>query len=148
MGFLRNTWQLFAVNARYEYIGFPVQPAQLHGLRAAEARGVTVAVASITYDSLVRVKEIDPTMPTMFDMTLAYGHITDLEHVDYFSVDDFFVTQRLVDEVRGAGKVIYAWTVNDSANMSHLIGYGIDGLVTDNVAEAQELYEIERLDAA
>lgn len=107
-----------------------------------------VAVASIAYDSLVRVKEIDPTMPTMFDMTLAYGHITDLEHVDYFSVDDFFVTQRLVDEVRGAGKVIYAWTVNDSANMSRLIGYRIDGLVTDNVAEAQELYEIERLDAA
>ena len=52
-------------------------------------------------------------MPTMYDMTLAYGSISSIEHVDYFSVDDFFVTQELVDEVQGAGKIIYAWTVND-----------------------------------
>ena len=43
-------------------------------------------------------------MPTMYDMTLAYGSISSIEHVDYFSVDDFFVTQELVDEVQGAGK--------------------------------------------
>lgn len=100
-----------------------------------------VAVASISYESLAKVKEIDPSMPTMYDMTLAYGSISSIEHVDYFSVDDFFVTQELVDEVQGAGKIIYAWTVNDPANMSRLIDYGIDGLVTDDIAQARELYE-------
>ena len=48
--------------------------------------------------------------------------------------------QELVDEVQGAGKIIYAWTVNDPpANMSRLIDYGIDGLVTDDIAQAREL---------
>ena len=100
-----------------------------------------VAVASISYESLAKVKEIDPSMPTMYDMT--FGLRLHLEHraCRYFSVDDFFVTQELVDEVQGAGKIIYAWTVNDPANMSRLIDYGIDGLVTDDIAQARELYE-------
>ena len=37
-----------------------------------------VAVASISYESLAKVKEIDPSMPTMYDMTLAYGSISSI----------------------------------------------------------------------
>lgn len=98
-----------------------------------------VAIASISYDSLVRVKEADPTMPTLFNMTIAYGRISDIECIDYFSVDDFFVTPDLVDDVHRAGKTIYAWTVNDPSNMLRLAACGVDGLVTDNVAQALDL---------
>ncbi|MEG0504391.1 MAG: glycerophosphodiester phosphodiesterase, partial [Raoultibacter sp.] len=98
-----------------------------------------VVVASITYDSLVRVKNADPSMRTMYDMTLAYGLISEIEYVDYFSVDDFFVTQELVNNVRDAGKIIYAWTVNDPTNIARLIEYGVDGLVTDDVKLAREI---------
>lgn len=98
-----------------------------------------VAIASISYDSLARVKEVDPTMPTLFNMTIAYGRISDIECVDYFSVDDFFVTQSLVNDVHRAGKTIYAWTVNDPSNMLRLAACGVDGLVTDDVAQARAL---------
>ena len=80
-------------------------------------------------------------MPTMYDMTLAYGYINYIECVDYFSVDDFFVTQQLVNDTRKAGKTIFAWTVNDPANMQRLISYGINGLVTDDVRTAREMAE-------
>ena len=100
-----------------------------------------VVVASISYDALVRVKKADPRMPTMYDMTLAYGYINYIECVDYFSVDDFFVTQQLVNDTRKAGKTIFAWTVNDPANMQRLISYGINGLVTDDVRTAREMAE-------
>lgn len=98
-----------------------------------------VAIASISYDSLVRVKEADPTMPTLFNMTIAYGRISDIECIDYFSADDFFVTPDLVDDVHRAGKTIYAWTVNDPSNMLRLAACGVDGLVTDDVAQARAL---------
>ena len=100
-----------------------------------------VAIASIAYESLEKVKQIDPTMPTLFNMTLAYGTLPDIEHVDIFSVDEFFVTQEMVHEVRRANKTIYAWTVNDPTNMARLVEYGIDGLVTDDIQEAKEAAE-------
>ncbi|WP_428421618.1 glycerophosphodiester phosphodiesterase family protein, partial [Paraeggerthella hominis] len=100
-----------------------------------------VAVASISYDALVRVKQADPLMPTMYDMTLAYGYLSHIPYVDYFSVDDFFVTQQLVDDAHREGKIVYAWTVNDPANMARLLSYGIDGLVTDDVTAAREMAE-------
>lgn len=97
------------------------------------------AIASITYGSLVKVKNADPSMATMYDMTLAYGLISEIEYVDYFSVDDFFVTQELVNNVRESGKIIYAWTVNDPRNIARLVEYGIDGLVTDDVELVREI---------
>lgn len=100
-----------------------------------------VAVASISYDALVRVKQADPLMPTMYDMTLAYGYLSHIPYVDYFSVDDFFVTRQLVDDAHREGKIVYAWTVNDPANMARLLSYGIDGLVTDDVTAAREMAE-------
>lgn len=97
-----------------------------------------VAIASISYESLRTVKHLDPSMRTLFNMTLAYGRISEIEDVDIFSVDEFFVTQEMVNEVRAAGKIIFAWTVNDPSNMARLVEYGIDGLVTDDIQTAKQ----------
>ena len=95
-----------------------------------------VAVMSISYESLAKVKEIDPPCPP-YDMTLAYGSISSIEHVDYFQRRRLFVTQELVDEVQGAKKITLD-RQRTPANMSRL-DYGIDGLVTDDIAQAREL---------
>lgn len=42
-----------------------------------------------------------------------------------------FTTQQLVDEAHAVGMRVIPWTVNDAATMDHLIGLGIDGLITD-----------------
>lgn len=109
-----------------------------------------VAVASIKYDSLVKVKEYDPSITTMYDMTLAYGNIADIDDVDIYSVDEAFITPSLtfaVNHYQGEvesddsspQKKIFAWTVNQEDNMRKMYFYGVDSLVTDNIQQAEAI---------
>ena len=41
------------------------------------------------------------------------------------------LTAALVDEVRGAGKKIWVWTVNDSRTMERVRDLGVDGIISD-----------------
>lgn len=109
-----------------------------------------VAVASIKYDSLVKVKEYDPNITTMYDMTLAYGNISDIDDVDIYSVDEAFVTPQLAFSINhyqgeaqsngnSSQKKIFAWTVNQEDNMMKMYFYGVDSLVTDNIQQAEKI---------
>ena len=42
-----------------------------------------------------------------------------------------FTTRQLVDAAHAAGMRVIPWTVNDRPTMEHLIGLGIDGMITD-----------------
>jgi glycerophosphoryl diester phosphodiesterase len=42
------------------------------------------------------------------------------------------VTEQLVDEVHGAGKKIFVWTVNDRAEMLRFSTIGVDGIISDD----------------
>ena len=54
----------------------------------------------------------------------------------------------LIRSVHGAGKDIYAWTVNDPLEMSGMISKGVDGLITDEPALVHFRQTIEKLEAA
>ena len=38
----------------------------------------------------------------------------------------------LVRKIKGAGKKVFVWTVNDSANMQRFAEYGVDGIISDD----------------
>lgn len=44
------------------------------------------------------------------------------------------LTPELVREAQGLGLKVLPWTVNDAADMRRLIGWGVDGLITDDPA--------------
>ncbi len=44
------------------------------------------------------------------------------------------VTPSLVDRVHAAGKRIYAWPVTNAADIKSMIGFGVDGIITDDPA--------------
>jgi glycerophosphoryl diester phosphodiesterase len=46
-----------------------------------------------------------------------------------------------VKEAQALGLKVFAWTVNDPADMARLIGYGVDGLITDRPDLARKLLE-------
>lgn len=46
-----------------------------------------------------------------------------------------------VKEAQSLGLKVLAWTVNDSAAMARLIGYGVDGIITDRPDRARKLLE-------
>jgi glycerophosphoryl diester phosphodiesterase len=41
------------------------------------------------------------------------------------------LTQALVREAQGLGLQVIPWTVNESADLERLVGWGVDGLITD-----------------
>ncbi|MEX1197381.1 MAG: amidase family protein [Pseudohongiellaceae bacterium] len=42
-----------------------------------------------------------------------------------------FTTAEMVEEAHELGMQVIPWTVNDTATMAHLIGLGVDGIITD-----------------
>lgn len=100
-----------------------------------------VAIASVSYGTLVRAKQYDPDIQTIYNMTLAYGAIQDIPYVDILSVDEAFVNPVLVRSVHEAGKQIFAWTVDNTDDMAQMYLYGVDGIVAGNIDGANQLFE-------
>ena len=96
-------------------------------------------VTSQVHDVLKNVKQYDPSIKTVYVMSLAVGNITDIEYTDAFSVEASNINESLVKKVHNSGKEIYAWTVNKESSINHMIDMGVDNIITDNIELAKEL---------
>ncbi len=52
-------------------------------------------------------------------------------NVDYLMLHQKLATPELIEELRGARKKIFVWTVNDPATMQCFIDLGVDGIISD-----------------
>ena len=52
--------------------------------------------------------------------------------VEYVMAHESVIDEKLVQEIRAAGRRIFAWTVNDKSSMVRLAGWGIDGIISDD----------------
>jgi glycerophosphoryl diester phosphodiesterase len=52
--------------------------------------------------------------------------------VEYVMAHESLIDEKLVQEIRAAGRRIFAWTVNDKSSMVRLAGWGIDGIISDD----------------
>ena len=96
-------------------------------------------IASADYASLKKVKEINPYRETVYIMFVAYGNIGDMEYVDAFSVQNSFITMRLVRNVHKNGKKIYAWTVDRESRIMDLILLDVDVIITNNPYKTKDV---------
>jgi glycerophosphoryl diester phosphodiesterase len=53
-------------------------------------------------------------------------------NVEYVIPHHSLVTQKLVQEVRNAGRKLLTWTVNDRKAMLRLADWGVDGIISDD----------------
>ena len=58
---------------------------------------------------------------------------------DLLSVEHTLVTPRYLAKMRRRGYKVFAWTVNDEAEMRRLIDLGVDGIITDRPDRLQAL---------
>ncbi len=94
---------------------------------------------------LERVKEIDPSMKTIYCMSLAWGSVTDFPYADMFSIEVNSITRELVAEIHERGSIVFCWTVNDEDSLQRLVDCGVDGIVTDDPARIRSaLHETSR----
>jgi glycerophosphoryl diester phosphodiesterase len=96
-------------------------------------------IASMNYPSLKRVKQYAPDIKTLFVTAVAYGELTNLESADAFSIESYFATSSMVNNLHNQGKEVYAWTVNSEDSLQTMIDVGVDNIITDNPVLAREL---------
>jgi glycerophosphoryl diester phosphodiesterase len=60
---------------------------------------------------------------------------------DYYALHPYLtdVNPGMIDRVHASGKRINVWTVNAENDMKNMIGLGVDGIITDNPAQALRL---------
>lgn len=54
--------------------------------------------------------------------------------VQYVIPQQELVDSELVRKIKGAGKKVFVWTVNDPADMKRIAEYGIDGIISDDTS--------------
>ncbi len=107
-------------------------------LIAAEHFWDQCVITSQVYEVLENVKACDERIETVYVMSLAYGDINQLTAADHFSIEATSITEKLVADVHGTGKQLYAWTVNTEENINRMIALNVDHIITDDVTLAKE----------
>jgi glycerophosphoryl diester phosphodiesterase len=96
--------------------------------------GAECAVHSFDHRVALRVRELDPGLPTGI-LLASYlldpaGALRAAAARDYWQHWQF-IDERLVAEVREAGGRVMAWTVNSPAAARQLVAMGVEGICTD-----------------
>ena len=93
--------------------------------------GADCVVTSQSYETLCKVKELDPDITTGYILALGVGTYYDLPAADFFSVESTFITAGMVQQIHLRGKTISAWTINRQQDAEKLLQLGVDDLITD-----------------
>ena len=126
--------------------------ALLEAIRDA-GMGARVTVQSFDWRTLQLVQKLEPTIPTVYltvqgssnDNTRDPAWTAGFRLAEHGSVPRMVkaaggaawspnagaLTEALVAEAHALGLQVIPWTVNDPALMDRLIGWGVDGLITD-----------------
>jgi glycerophosphoryl diester phosphodiesterase len=105
-----------------------------------------IEIASMNLNVLKEVKERDPDITIIYNMTIANGDISKLDFIDVYSVEESYITDDLINKVHKANKKIYAWTVNDANTIRKLADMGVDNIITDNPLLARKILVVDHLD--
>lgn len=96
-------------------------------------------VTSFSYDIIRKIKQINPNIKTALTLSVAYGNIASMEYADAVSVNQIFVTKRLVSTCHNNGKKVFAWTADKSAEIQKLSELNVDNIITDYPEKAMKI---------
>jgi glycerophosphoryl diester phosphodiesterase len=105
-----------------------------------EAAGMAdqVAIISLKYPALEKIRELRPEWPTGLLTARALGDLTAVD-TEFLAVNTAIATRPFIRRAHAAGKEVFVWTVNDPVTMSIMAGRGADGLITDYPGLAGEV---------
>ena len=127
------------------------------------AMGERVSIQSFDWRSLQRVQQLDPNIPTAYltIQTANNDNVRDgawtagIRLADHGSVPRLVkaagggtwspnagaLTKELVDEAHALRLAVVPWTVNEPADMDRLVGWNVDGLITDYPDRLREVLQ-------
>lgn len=111
------------------------------GLIAAFEAADRVIVSSFNMDSIDRIRSIDATIPlawlvwgqadprSLVERAVAHG-------LQAIHPHDLLVDRSFVERAHDAGLAVNVWTVDEGRRITELVGWGVDGIITNLPAEA------------
>ena len=62
--------------------------------------------------------------------------------LDFVVIEQYFVTERLIEQAKQQGKQLFVWTVNDARGLQKYLEYNIDGIITNHPDEANNIRQV------
>lgn len=97
-----------------------------------------IVTMSLSGGMVETMKRLRPRWTSGLLLARGIGDLPRLD-ADFLAVQASVATRRFVDAAHASGKPVYAWTVNDPQQMIRLVGYGVDGIITNRPAVAKEV---------
>lgn len=93
---------------------------------------------SLDLSVMEKVEKKAPEIKTGYVIPIQFGRFQN-DSVDFFAIEDFSYQEDLVTQAHEMKKEIYVWTINDKQKLTKYLQQPIDGLITDELTEAQRL---------
>ena len=105
-----------------------------------EATGMVdqVAIMSLKYEGIQKIRALRPAWTIGLLSATAVGNLARLD-VDFLAVARGMATPGFVRRSQAEGKQVFVWTINDAVSLSRMMSLGVDGVITDEPALAQEV---------
>jgi glycerophosphoryl diester phosphodiesterase len=94
-------------------------------------------ISSTKLSVLNRVKEINSNIKTGYIIYQISEAYYDNSNIDFFSMNSYFISERVLQQAHSYGKEIHAWTVNSKNELERMNRLGVDNIITDNPAFAK-----------
>lgn len=93
---------------------------------------------SLDLSVMEKVEKKAPEIKTGYVIPIQFGRFQN-DSVDFFAIEDFSYQEELVTQAHEMKKELYVWTINDKQKLTKYLQQPIDGLITDELTEAQRL---------
>ena len=100
-------------------------------------------VTSLSYESLVKVKQAAPGIQCGYILAVGVGNYYDLPAADFFSVESTFITTGMVQQLHLRGKTVSAWTIDREEDAVRMKELGVDDMITGDPAMVQSVLRQE-----
>lgn len=93
---------------------------------------------SLDLSVMEKVEKKAPEIKTGYVIPIQFGQFENYS-VDFFAIEDFSYQEDLVTQAHEMKKELYVWTINDEQKLTAYLQRPIDGIITDELTEAQSL---------
>ena len=99
-----------------------------------------VVFISLKYNLIDYLESTYPEMQTGYLTFLSYGN-TEKLNCDYIGLEEESATSTAIESVHAQGKKLLVWTVNTLDSQEHFLASKADGIITDNVVQANDVID-------
>lgn len=97
-----------------------------------------VILASLNLDALKKAKQLAPEIRSMYILPFVQGNFYEIPEIDYYSIEENNINEKLVARLHSGNHQVHAWTVNDEDAMRRLADLNVDNIITDFPLVASE----------